>query len=37
MKPRFSNQRNHALTLVEVLMVIAIPAVLVGSSTFQNR
>jgi prepilin-type N-terminal cleavage/methylation domain-containing protein/prepilin-type processing-associated H-X9-DG protein len=29
MKPRFSNQRNHALTLVEVLVVIAILAVLV--------
>jgi type II secretory pathway pseudopilin PulG len=24
MKPRFSNQRNHALTLVEVLVVIAV-------------
>jgi prepilin-type N-terminal cleavage/methylation domain-containing protein/prepilin-type processing-associated H-X9-DG protein len=29
MKPRFSNQRNNALTLVEVLVVIAILAVLV--------
>jgi prepilin-type N-terminal cleavage/methylation domain-containing protein len=28
MKPRFSNQRNHGLTLVEVLMVIAILAVI---------
>jgi prepilin-type processing-associated H-X9-DG protein len=28
MKPRFSNQRNHALTLVEVLIVIAILMVL---------
>jgi prepilin-type N-terminal cleavage/methylation domain-containing protein len=28
MKPRFSNQRNHALTLVEVLVVIAIIAFL---------
>ena len=27
MKPRFSNQRNHALTLVEVLVVIAVLAV----------
>lgn len=26
MKPRFSNQRNHALTLVEVLVVIAVLA-----------
>jgi prepilin-type N-terminal cleavage/methylation domain-containing protein/prepilin-type processing-associated H-X9-DG protein len=24
MKPRFSNQRNHALTLIEVLMVVVI-------------
>jgi prepilin-type N-terminal cleavage/methylation domain-containing protein len=29
MKPRFSNQTNHALTLIEVLVVIAILAVLV--------
>ena len=29
MKPRFSNQRNHALTLIEVLMVVAILVVLV--------
>jgi prepilin-type N-terminal cleavage/methylation domain-containing protein len=29
MKPRFSNQRNHALTLVEVLVVIVVLAVLV--------
>src|SRR5271154_3201932 len=28
MKPHFSNQRNHALTLVEVLVVIAVFAVL---------
>jgi len=28
MKPRFSNQRNHALTLAEVLVVIAILAVI---------
>jgi len=28
MKPRFSNQRNHALTLIEVLVVIAVLAVL---------
>jgi len=28
MKPRFSNQRNHALTLVEVLVVIVVLAVL---------
>jgi prepilin-type N-terminal cleavage/methylation domain-containing protein len=30
MKPRFSNQRNHALTLIEVVVVIAVLAVLVG-------
>jgi prepilin-type N-terminal cleavage/methylation domain-containing protein len=30
MKPRFSNQRNHALTLIEVLVVIAVLAVLVA-------
>jgi len=30
MKPRFSNQRSHALTLVEVLVVIAVLAVLVA-------
>jgi competence protein ComGC len=30
MKPRFSNQTNHALALVEVLMVIAVLAVLVA-------
>jgi prepilin-type N-terminal cleavage/methylation domain-containing protein len=29
MKPRFSNQRNHAMTLVEVLVVIVVLAVLV--------
>jgi len=29
MKPRFSNQRNHALTLVEVLVVIFVLGVLV--------
>ena len=28
MKPRFSNQQNHALTLVEVLVVITVLAVL---------
>lgn len=28
MKPRFSNQRNHALTLVEVLVVVVVLAVL---------
>jgi hypothetical protein len=28
MKPRFSNQTNHALTLVEVLVIIALLAVL---------
>ncbi|HEY5297648.1 MAG TPA: prepilin-type N-terminal cleavage/methylation domain-containing protein [Verrucomicrobiae bacterium] len=28
MKPRFSNQRNHALTLVEVLVVIVVVGVL---------
>jgi prepilin-type N-terminal cleavage/methylation domain-containing protein/prepilin-type processing-associated H-X9-DG protein len=28
MKPRFSNQRNHALTLVEVLVVVAILVVI---------
>jgi prepilin-type N-terminal cleavage/methylation domain-containing protein len=28
MKPRFSNQRNHALTLVEVLVVVGVLAVL---------
>jgi prepilin-type N-terminal cleavage/methylation domain-containing protein len=28
MKPRFSNQRNHALTLVEVLVVIVVLAIL---------
>ena len=31
MKPRFSNQRNHALTLVEVLVVIAILAVIAAT------
>jgi prepilin-type N-terminal cleavage/methylation domain-containing protein len=30
MKPRFSNQTNHALTLFEVLVVIAVLAVLVA-------
>ena len=30
MNPRFSNQRNHALTLVEVLVVIVVLAVLVA-------
>jgi prepilin-type N-terminal cleavage/methylation domain-containing protein len=29
MKPRFSNQRNHALTLIEVLVVIVVLAILV--------
>ena len=29
MKPRFSNQRNHALTLIEVLVVIAVLTVVV--------
>ncbi|HEY5233132.1 MAG TPA: prepilin-type N-terminal cleavage/methylation domain-containing protein [Verrucomicrobiae bacterium] len=28
MKPRFSNQRSHALTLVEVLVVIVVVAFL---------
>jgi prepilin-type N-terminal cleavage/methylation domain-containing protein len=28
MKPRFSNQTNHALTLTEVLVVIVVLAVL---------
>jgi prepilin-type processing-associated H-X9-DG protein len=28
MKPRFSNQRNHALTLVDVLLIICVVAVL---------
>jgi len=28
MKPRISNQRNHALTLIEVLVVIAVLVVL---------
>jgi prepilin-type N-terminal cleavage/methylation domain-containing protein len=30
MKPRFSNQRNHALTLIEVLVVIAVLLVFVA-------
>jgi type II secretory pathway pseudopilin PulG len=30
MKPRFSNQRNHALTLIEVLVIIGIVAVFVA-------
>lgn len=30
MKPRFSNQRNHALTLIEVLVVVVVLAVLVA-------
>jgi prepilin-type processing-associated H-X9-DG protein len=30
MKPRFSNQRNHALTITEVLVVIVVLAVLVA-------
>ena len=30
MKPRFSNQRNHALTLIEVLVVIVVVAILVA-------
>src|SRR6202789_2599074 len=29
MKPRFSNQRNHALTLVEMLVIIAVLTILV--------
>jgi competence protein ComGC len=28
MKPRFSNQRNHALTLVEVLVIVAVTSLL---------
>jgi competence protein ComGC len=30
MKPRFSHQRNHALTLIEVLVIIAVLAVVVA-------
>jgi prepilin-type N-terminal cleavage/methylation domain-containing protein/prepilin-type processing-associated H-X9-DG protein len=32
MKPRFSNQRNHALTLTEVLVSVAIVCVLAGAA-----